>query len=162
MPPGSCRGRRCRWRAGKQKGDWRGAPGWDRSDRPAGACGRFSRRCNRSVNWSANLLSRGCAMQNKRFFPALWALMRPYWVSEQRGKGLILLATVVGLALMLVWLEVQFNTWNREFYNTFESRDQAEFYRQLGMFTILAFMFIITGVYKVYFQQMLLIEWRTW
>jgi putative ATP-binding cassette transporter len=101
-------------------------------------------------------------MQNKRFFPALWALMRPYWVSEQRGKGLILLATVVGLALMLVWLEVQFNTWNREFYNTFESRDQAEFYRQLGMFTILAFMFIITGVYKVYFQQMLLIEWRTW
>ena len=101
-------------------------------------------------------------MQNKRFFTALWALMRPYWTSEARGKGLILLATVVGLALMLVWLEVQFNTWNREFYNTFESRDQAEFYRQLGMFTILAVLFIITGVYKVYFQQMLLIEWRTW
>ncbi len=101
-------------------------------------------------------------MQKERFFPALWALMRPYWVSEQRGKGLILLATVVGLALMLVWLEVQFNSWNREFYNTFESKDQAEFFRQLGTFTILAVLFIITGVYKVYFQQMLLIEWRAW
>jgi len=101
-------------------------------------------------------------MQKKRFFAALWALTRPYWASEQRRTGLILLATVVGLALMGVWLEVQFNTWNREFYNTFESKDQAEFFRQLGMFTILAILYIINGVYRQYFQQMLMIEWRAW
>ena len=101
-------------------------------------------------------------MQKKRFFATLWALIRPYWVSEKRGTGLILLATVVGLALLGVWLEVQFNTWNREFYNTFESRDQAEFFRQLGMFTVLAVLYIINGVYRQYFQQMLMIEWRSW
>ena len=101
-------------------------------------------------------------MPKKRFFRTLWALTRPYWVSGERGKGLVLLATVVGLALTLVWLEVLFNTWNREFYNTFESRDQAEFFRQLGMFALLALTFIITGVYRQYFQQMLFIEWRTW
>jgi vitamin B12/bleomycin/antimicrobial peptide transport system ATP-binding/permease protein len=101
-------------------------------------------------------------MQKKRFFATLWALIRPYWVSEKRGTGLVLLATVVGLALMLVWLEVQFNTWNRDFYNTFESRDQAEFFRQLGTFTLLAVIYIVTGVYRQYFQQMLMIEWRTW
>ena len=101
-------------------------------------------------------------MQKKRFFRTLWALTRPYWVSEERGKGLVLLATVVGLALLLVWLEVLFNAWNRDFYNTFESRDQAEFFRQLGMFTLLALLFIVTGVYRQYFQQMLFIEWRTW
>jgi len=101
-------------------------------------------------------------MQKKRFFAALWALTRPYWVSEQRRTGLILLATVVGLALMGVWLEVQFNTWNREFYNTFESKDQEEFFRQLGTFTLLAVVYIINGVYRTYFQQMLIIEWRTW
>ncbi len=101
-------------------------------------------------------------MPKKRFFRTLWALTRPYWVSEERGKGLVLLGTVVGLALTLVWLEVLFNSWNRDFYNTFESRDQAEFFRQLGMFTLLALMFIITGVYRQYFQQMLLIKWRTW
>ena len=38
-------------------------------------------------------------MQKKRFLAALWALTRPYWVSEKRGTGLILLATVVGLSL---------------------------------------------------------------
>ena len=101
-------------------------------------------------------------MQKKRFFATLWALTRPYWVSEKRGTGLILLATVVGLALLGVWLEVQFNTWNREFYNTFESRDQAEFFRQLGTFTLLAVIYIVTWVYRTYFQQMLMIEWRTW
>ena len=101
-------------------------------------------------------------MPEKRFFSMLWQLTRPYWVSEKRATGLTLLATVVGLALMFVWVEVQFNTWNREFYNTFETRDQAEFYRQMGKFSLLAVMFIFLGVYRVYFQQMLIIEWRSW
>jgi putative ATP-binding cassette transporter len=101
-------------------------------------------------------------MQTTGFLKAFWALTKPYWVSEQRAKGLTLLATVIGLVLMMVWLEVQFNTWNREFYNTFESRDQAEFFRQLGMFALLALIWIITGVYRLYFLQMLQIEWRTW
>ena len=101
-------------------------------------------------------------MQKRRFLKAFWALTRPYWVSGQRRSGLWLLAAVVGLTLLGVWLEVQFNTWNREFYNTFESKDQAEFFRQLGMFGLLALIFIVNGVYRQYFQQMLLIEWRTW
>jgi vitamin B12/bleomycin/antimicrobial peptide transport system ATP-binding/permease protein len=101
-------------------------------------------------------------MPEKRFFSTLWQLTRPYWVSEKRATGFILLAMVVGLALMYVWTEVQFNTWNREFYNTFETRDQAEFYRQMGKFTLLAVLYIVIGVYRVYFQQMLIIEWRTW
>jgi putative ATP-binding cassette transporter len=101
-------------------------------------------------------------MPEKRFFSTLWQLTRPYWVSEKRATGFILLATVVGLALMFVWVEVQFNTWNRDFYSTFENRDQAEFYRQMGKFTLLAVLFIVLGVYRVYFQQMLIIEWRAW
>ena len=101
-------------------------------------------------------------MRTSRFLRAFWALARLYWTSPQRGRGLILLATVVGLVLGVVWMEVQFNTWNREFYNTFESRDQAEFFRQLGMFSLLALIWIITRVYRLYFLQMLQIEWRTW
>ncbi len=101
-------------------------------------------------------------MQKKRFLAALWKLTKPYWLSEKRGTGLILLATVVGLALLGVWLEVQFNTWNRDFYNTFETKDQEEFFRQLGTFTLLAAVFIVNYVYRTYFKQMLMIEWRTW
>ena len=101
-------------------------------------------------------------MKNTGFLKAFWALARPYWVSEQRAKGWTLLGMVVGLALMLVWLEVQFNTWNNDFYNTLQDKDQAEFFRQLGRFGLLALIYIITAVYRLYFQQMLQIEWRTW
>ena len=101
-------------------------------------------------------------MQTTGFLRAFWALTKPYWVSRQRAKGLTLLATVVGLSLVTVWLEVKFNYWNRDFYNTFESRDQAEFFRQLGMFALLALMWIVTRVYRLYFLQMLQIEWRAW
>ena len=101
-------------------------------------------------------------MRTTGFLKAFWALTKPYWVSEKRGVGLTLLATVVGLAMTLVWLELQFNSWNRSFYNTFETRDQLDFFHQLGMFALLALIFIVTAVYRLYFQQMLLIEWRTW
>src|SRR5262245_10261974 len=101
-------------------------------------------------------------MRTTRFLKTFWALTKPYWVSKERGVGLILLATVVGMTLMGVWLEVKFNTWNRDFYNTFETRDQTEFFFQLGTFTLLAVIFIFNGVYRVYFRQMLMIEWRAW
>src|SRR5678809_24455 len=101
-------------------------------------------------------------MRTMRFLKAFWALTKPYWVSKERRVGLILLATVIGLTLMGVWLEVQFNTWNRDFYNTFETRNQAEFFYQLGTFTLLAVIYIVNGVYRLYFQQMLTIEWRSW
>jgi putative ATP-binding cassette transporter len=101
-------------------------------------------------------------MRTTRFLTALWALTKPYWVSEQRAKGLTLLVTVIGLALGAVWMEVQFNRWNNDFYNTLQNKDQQEFFRQLGLFTLLAFIWIIIVVYQRYFQQMLLIEWRTW
>ena len=101
-------------------------------------------------------------MRTTRFLKAFWSLTKPYWVSRERRVGLTLLATVIGLSLLLVWVEVKFNTWNNDFYNTLQDKDQAEFFRQLGMFTVIAVIYIVTRVYETYFQQMLLIEWRTW
>ena len=101
-------------------------------------------------------------MRTTGFLRAFWALTKPYWVSDQRAKALTLLVTVVVLALAMVYMEVQFNYWNRDFYNTFENRDQAEFFRQLGKFGLLAVIWIVMAVYRLWFLQMLQIEWRTW
>ena len=101
-------------------------------------------------------------MQKAGFLTAFWALAKPYWVSEQRTKGLGLLLAVVGLSLGLVYLEVQFNNWNRDFYNALEKKDQPEFFQQLWRFTYLALVWIVARVYRLYLQQMLLIEWRRW
>jgi len=48
-------------------------------------------------------------MEKQKFVRAFWQLAKPYWVSEQRGKGLALLAAVVGLTLGLVWINVELN-----------------------------------------------------
>src|SRR5262245_16953903 len=101
-------------------------------------------------------------MQTTGFLKAFWALTKPYWVSPERAKALTLLATVIGLALFSVWLDLQFTTYYRDMYNTFESRDQLAFFHTIGTFTILATLWVLTGVYQLYFQQMLTIEWRTW
>ncbi len=101
-------------------------------------------------------------MEKQKFLRAFWQLARPYWVSEQRRKGLALLAAVVGLTLGLVWISVELNYWNRAFYDAIQEKRIDDFYRLLGKFTLLAFAFIATAVYRVYLQQMLQIEWRTW
>jgi putative ATP-binding cassette transporter len=101
-------------------------------------------------------------MRTNGFLKAFWALTKPYWVSEKRGKALGLLVLVVGLVLALVYMEVLFNYWNRDFYNTFEKKDQAEFFYQLGKFGVLAFVYIVLAVYRQWFLQMLQIEWRRW
>ncbi|HZQ72885.1 MAG TPA: ABC transporter ATP-binding protein/permease [Burkholderiales bacterium] len=101
-------------------------------------------------------------MRTRRFLTAFWALAKPYWVSDQRRKGLVLLATVVGFSLALVWINVQFNYWNNDFYNALQEKKLDDFWRLLGKFTILAFAYIGIAVYRLYLQQMLQIEWRTW
>ena len=101
-------------------------------------------------------------MQKAGFLTSFWALAKPYWVSEQRAKGLLLLVAVIGLSLGAVYLEVQFNTWNKDFYNALEKKDQSEFFSQLWRFTYLALIWIVVMVYRLYFQQMLYMEWRSW
>ena len=105
-------------------------------------------------------------MQKARFQTAFWAgfwvLTKPYWFSAQRRKGLALLAALIGLSVGLVWVEVQWNIWNNDFYNALQNKDEAEFLRQLAVFTMIAVLWVIARVYRLYFQQILLIEWRTW
>jgi putative ATP-binding cassette transporter len=70
---------------------------------------------------------------------AVWRLLKPYWVSEEKWKARGLLATVVVLALGMVYINVLFNEWNRVFYNALESKDLATFKQQLWRFSYLAF-----------------------
>jgi putative ATP-binding cassette transporter len=101
-------------------------------------------------------------MRTTRFLTAFWALARPYWVSEQRARGLALLAAVVALSLGLVYLNVQFNTWYNDFYNAIQEKRAADFYRLIAWFTFLALLYIAFAVYRLYLRQMLEIEWRKW
>src|SRR3954466_12655116 len=98
-------------------------------------------------------------MRTTRFLTAFWALAKPYWVSEQRSKGLALLAAVIGLSLGLVWINVRLNAWYNDFYNVLQEKRSADFYPLIGVFSLLAFGAILGWVYRLYLRQMLQIEW---
>jgi putative ATP-binding cassette transporter len=93
---------------------------------------------------------------------AVWLLIKPYWVSERKWRARALLATVVLLALGMVYLNVQFNAWNRDFFNALENKDFPAFREQLLRFSGLAFIYIVVAIYKVYLTQALEIDWRAW
>ncbi len=93
---------------------------------------------------------------------AAWRLTRPYWVSEQKWSAWGLLAVVTGLDLGNVYVSVLLNQWNNAFYNALQELNSGVFFRQIGIFCILATVSIILSVYAVYLQQMLQIRWRRW
>ncbi|MGN6703381.1 MAG: SbmA/BacA-like family transporter, partial [Burkholderiaceae bacterium] len=93
---------------------------------------------------------------------AVWRLIKPFWVSDQKWKGIGLLVAVVSLALGMVYLNVLFNEWNREFYNALEARNYDVFRHQLWRFSYLAFIYIAVAIYRTYLMQGLEILWRAW
>jgi membrane protein implicated in regulation of membrane protease activity len=92
----------------------------------------------------------------------LWALLRPYWFSEERWVGRGLLALVIGLNLASVFLTVLLAYWNRQFFDALQVKDYPTFLRLLGWFALLAACYIVVAVFALYFNQMLQIRWRRW
>jgi putative ATP-binding cassette transporter len=86
----------------------------------------------------------------------------PYFRSEDGRAGRILLATVIGLQLFQVWLNVRFNAWYKVFYDALQNKNWDVFIWQIGVFSLLAGAFIVSAVYQLYLQQWLQIRWRRW
>ncbi len=100
--------------------------------------------------------------ETKRMRHIFWLLFKGYWVSEEKWRARGLLLTVISLNFAVVYLLVQLNSWNNEFYNALQIYDAARFLPLIGKFAALAFLYITIAVYAIYLRQMLQIKWRTW
>jgi len=92
----------------------------------------------------------------------VWRIASPYFRSEDRWSGRILLAAVIAIELSIVGITVLINEWNNRFYNALQNRDWNAFVYQLGYFCVLAAIFIVLAVYQLYLNQWLQIRWRRW
>ncbi|WP_330214526.1 ABC transporter ATP-binding protein/permease [Pseudomonas sp. AM8] len=97
-----------------------------------------------------------------QFFRRTWAMITPYWRSEEKGKAWLLLAVVIGLSLFSVAISVWLNHWYKDFYNALENKDTAAFWQQIVYFCGIATVAILGAVYRLYLTQMLTIRWRAW
>jgi ABC-type uncharacterized transport system, permease and ATPase components len=112
-----------------------------------------------------------------QFLGKLWRLAAPYWwapdTAEVRFLGRTvrlperwlargLLALVLVLNIGIVWLLKLANDWNARFFNALQDKNVDAFWAELRYFVVIAAMFIVVAVYRLWFRQMLQIRWRRW
>ncbi len=111
------------------------------------------------------------------FLGKLWRLAAPYWWNQETaeiemlGRRLRvperwiargLLAVVLFLNLFIVWILKLANDWNARFFNALEEKNVEAFWIELRYFIVIATLFIVVAVYRLWFRQMLQIRWRRW
>ena len=92
----------------------------------------------------------------------IWRLAIPYFRSEDRWAGRILLAAVIATELSLVGITVLLNEWYNKFYNSLQERNWDVFVYQLLYYCMLAAAATVLQVYQLYLNQWLQIRWRRW
>jgi putative ATP-binding cassette transporter len=102
-------------------------------------------------------------VNNIRLRPAtVWRIAAPYFRSEDKFAGRLLLAAVIAIELTVVGLNVLFNEWNNRFYTALQEKNWDGFVREIGIFCVLATAYIALAVYQLYLNQWLQIRWRNW
>ena len=93
---------------------------------------------------------------------AIWRLAIPYFRSDDRWPGRILIASVIAIELALVGITYQLSVWNERFFNALQDRNWDAFVYELMYFCVLAAASIVLAVYQLYLNQWLQIRWRRW
>jgi putative ATP-binding cassette transporter len=92
----------------------------------------------------------------------IWRLSIPYFRSDDRWPGRILLTAVIAIELSLVALQVILNQWYNRFYNTLQDHDWNAFLSAILFFCVIAAVYTVLAVYQLYLNQWLQIRWRRW
>jgi vitamin B12/bleomycin/antimicrobial peptide transport system ATP-binding/permease protein len=105
---------------------------------------------------------RHLAEPKKHTLKAAWSLTKPYWTSDEKWSAWALLLVIIALNLGTVYITVLINQWNNAFYDALQELNFQKFLQQMGVFSILATVYIVIAVYSLYLTQMLQIRWRRW
>ena len=111
------------------------------------------------------------------FLAKLWVLARPYWFTQERSTirvgglaftakeswiGRSVLVLIITLSVLLVYLSKLINAWYARFYNALQEKNAEIFWSELKYFVVLAALFIVAAVYRLWLTQLLTIRWRRW
>ncbi len=100
---------------------------------------------------------------NLSFLRQVWThLIRPYWTSQDKWKAYGLLGGHLLLMGVFIAITVRINYWNNDFFMAIQALDGGAFIYLLGIFSVFAFVAIISSMLKLYLLQKLIIRWREW
>jgi vitamin B12/bleomycin/antimicrobial peptide transport system ATP-binding/permease protein len=93
---------------------------------------------------------------------AFWALALPYFKSEDRWRGLALLAGVITAEIAIVYVAVLTNQWNGRFFNALEQRDWNTVGFELVIYGVIVIGNILAGAGMFWVGQHFQMRWRKW
>jgi len=91
-----------------------------------------------------------------------WAIASSYWFSNEKWSAWLLLISVISLNLVLVYITVQLNLWQGDFYQVIQNYNQEGFIESIEVYALLATLFIIVKGYQIYTRMLLHNRWRRW
>lgn len=91
-----------------------------------------------------------------------WRLCVPYFKSEERWLAISLLVGAIVLTLSSVGAEVAYNEWSRRFFDTFQNKDEAGFWREMINFSWIAALLIGFALARALVSPYLRLRWRRW
>jgi putative ATP-binding cassette transporter len=108
-------------------------------------------------------MRRNRLLATRQFLGRVSRLALPYYArSEERWRARLLLAVIVALTLGAVFINVRLNDWNRRFFEMLQNKDVPSFFPLLLEFSVLAVIYILVAVFRLYLRQMLQMRWRVW
>ncbi len=108
-------------------------------------------------------MGRNRLLDTRQFLSQVLRLALPYFArSEERWRARLLLAAIVALTLGAVFVNVRLNDWNRRFFEMLQNKDVPSFLPLIVEFSVLAGIYILVAVYRLYLRQMLQMRWRVW
>src|SRR5256714_14269577 len=89
-------------------------------------------------------------------------LAAPFFASKERWKAWLITGGLIALTLLQIGIAVRLNIWNRDFFNSLESRGWNAFLYQMGLFALPASATMGVGGSPTYVKQLLQLRWRRW
>lgn len=99
---------------------------------------------------------------NKFFIHRAWALIKPYWCSDERWIALSLLLINILISILSVIVSIWLNSWNNDFYHALQKFEKKEFWHLNMQFCFIAAFMLLLSIYRYYFTNLLTIRWRRW
>ena len=89
-----------------------------------------------------------------------YRLSRPFWQARQQWLAWLMLATIIGLGLLIVQINVLINSWSKTFYDTLASFDTEGLYALAGEYALYLGLYVLIFVALDYLRKGLVLRWR--
>lgn len=89
-----------------------------------------------------------------------YRLVSPYWLDRRQWLSWVLLASVIGMGLLVVQINVLINAWSKTFYDTLGEFNTDKLYALMGQYSLYIAAYVLIVVYLEWLRKALVLRWR--